>query len=274
MKIYANTGVFDKLFRENNIVVTSNPADSDILVLGAKKVNFLEFIKLKCVYRFGVGVDNIDFGLLKKKNIPLYFPSESTKRILYDATANFTVCGILNMLYQGAFGNAQDWKKAERDYLGNKTALVIGTGNIGKRVVDKLRVFMNVVTYDIVSNKPDELESLVRKADIITVHIPLNENTRNFFDSAKLAWVKDDALILNTARGELFDESALFDKLRSSNCRAFFDVFWQEPYDGKLKSLGSAKFFMTPHSASNTKEFVREGFRDILRITKELQCKN
>ena len=67
-------------------------------------------------------------------------------------------------------------------------------------------------------------------------------------------------------------ENALYEKLYTTDCRAFFDVFWEEPYNGRLKTLGSEKFFMSPHSASNTKEFIREGVKDILNIINGLEC--
>lgn len=270
LKIYFNTHTFDELIRKYKLPVTVNPKEAVLLVLGAKKVNFSEFNNLKGVYRFGIGTENIDFEFLKQRSIRIYFPGEETKKILYDSTANFTVYAILNILYREAFGDTETWKKNERNYIGYKTALVIGTGNIGRRVAEKLKVFMKVKTYDICSNMPEDLEPLVRSVDVITIHIPLNSDTEHFFDERKLSWVKDDAIIVNTARGCLFDENALYNKLQTSNCYAFFDVFWQEPYKGKLKTLGDKRFLMTPHTASNTKEFIMAAFKEILKIWEEL----
>lgn len=270
MKIYFNTHTFDELIEEHKVPITYNPDEAVLLVLGGGRVNFQAFGRLKAVYRFGIGADNIDFEFLEQRSIPIYFPKEDTKHVLYDATANLTVYGILNILYKDAFGDVDLWIKKKRDYIGHRTALVIGTGNIGHRVAKKLNVFMKVTTYDIHTNSPEQLESLVRTADVITIHIPLNSETKNFFDEKKLSWVKNGALIINTARGDLFDENALYKKLQMSDCRAFFDVFWHEPYHGKLKDLGPDRFFMTPHTASNTKEFVSAGFREILNIWDDL----
>lgn len=271
MKVYFNTNTFDKLVKEAGIEVTAKPEEAALLVLGAKKVDYSRFAQLKAVYRFGIGTENVDFDFLKKMSIPVYFPGEKAKCILYDSTANFTVYGIMSMLFAGAFGDAEKWVKTQRDYIGNRTALVVGLGNIGRRVAAKLGPFMNVTTYDILQNRPGDLEPLMRRADLLTVHIPLNDHTRNYFDSEKLSWVKDDAIIVNTARGALFDEDALYKKLSQTACCAFFDVFWEEPYNGKLKKLGKEKFFMTPHSASNTKDFINESFREIITIAEELK---
>lgn len=271
MKIYFNTKVFEESIKDYNLEITVIPREAFLLVLGAKKVNFKDFDNLKAVYRFGVGSDNIDFDFLKKKLIPIYFPSEKAKSILYDSVANFTVYGIFTLLFRHAFGDIDTWKKNQRDYIGKKRALVIGVGNIGQRVAAKLKQFVEVDTYDVLYNKISELKSFLKEADIITIHIPLTEETKNFFNAEKLSWVKDDAIIVNTARGMLFEEDALYEKLRSTNCRAFFDVFWNEPYTGKLKELGNDKFFMTPHTASNSKEFIQAAFNDIRNIIKDLK---
>lgn len=271
MEIFFNTRTFDEFIRKSNLPITDNPEKAVFLVMGAKKVDFNKFNSIKAVYRFGVGTDNIDFKFLKQKAISVYFPTDKTKKILYDATANFTVYGILKILCKNIFGDVDRWEKKKRDYIGNKTALVIGCGNIGSRVAFKLKAFMKIFTHDICINKEEELEPLIKIADVITIHIPLDSNNLNYFNEEKLSWVKDNTLLVNTARGHLFDEEALYGKLKHTNCHAFFDVFWQEPYSGKLKSLGKDKFFMTPHSASNTIEFVSSGFKDITSIWNRLK---
>lgn len=268
--LYLNTNTFDSFVKAHNLTVTTDPAQADFLILGAKKVDYKQFAKIKAVYRFGVGAENVDQDYLKQKGVKVFFPSRKAQHVLFESTANFTVFGILTLMLPNAFGDANAWKKVQRPYLGNKTALVIGTGNIGARVAKKLAAFVNVTTFDVLTNKASELDDLISGADIITCHMPLTPQTKNFFDTKRLGLVKDGALLVNTARGDLFDEQALYEKLTHSTCHAFFDVFWQEPYHGRLKELGPKKFFMTPHSASNTAEFVQEGFNDILNILKEL----
>jgi phosphoglycerate dehydrogenase-like enzyme len=145
----------------------------------------------------------------------------------------------------------------------------VGCGNIGSRVCKKLTPFLSVKKYDLKYNSPSELKDLVKESDIISVHIPLNEQTRGFFGSERLLWFKDDAIIINTSRGAIFDEDALYNRLMSSDINAAFDVFWKEPYNGKLKNLGKSKFFMTPHTSSQTLEYIKSGFEDILTIAKK-----
>ena len=273
IKTFFNTKAFDSLIAAHALAVTSDPAEADIAVLGAKPIDLPTFTQLKALYRFGVGAENIDFDAMKLRGIPVHFPSDRAKDILFDGTANFTVHGILSMLYHGAFGDIEAWTKDQHAHLAHQRAVVIGTGNVGGRVAKKLAVFMPVETFDILTNKPEELPMLIRAADVITVHMPLTDETKNFFDTEKLSWMKESALIVNTARGGLFNEEALYEKLTHSDCRAFFDVFWQEPYNGKLKSLGKEKFFMTPHSASNTKAFIEAGFQDILELVRAVEAR-
>lgn len=272
-KVFFHTKTFDRFLKEQfpSLEITGAAQDAELLVLGSKGIDFSKCPKLKAVYRFGIGTDNIDFGYLKQNNLPVHFPDDQVKNILFEATANFTVYGILNLFYQDAFGDVDSWKKHERDFIGHKKALVIGIGNIGGRVANKLKAFMTVNTFDITQNSLSDLQPLLQDADIISIHIPLTHETKNFFDQEKLSLVNNTAILANTARGALFNEDALYEKLTTSNCRAYFDVFWEEPYSGKLKELGSKKFLMTPHSASNTKEFLEAGFQQILNIAGDLQ---
>ena len=266
MKIYFNTKAFDCLPGKADLDVTDNIFDAEMLVLGAKAEKYDELKKLKAIYRFGVGRENIPDELLSKGVPKVYFPGEDTKNVLFESTANFTVYLILRMYYGAREGKVDTWEKFTRDSISNKTLLVAGLGNIGGRVAAKMKPLMNVTSYDILKNKPEQLRPLMESADIITAHMPSNEQTKNFFDEARLSWLKDDAILINTARGNIFSEDALYKKLSSSNVRAAFDVFWKEPYAGKLKEFYPEKFYMTPHVASQTMEYVKAGFADILNI--------
>ena len=115
---------------------------------------------------------------------------------------------------------------------------------------------MNITTYDIIQNKEQELEPLISSADHITLHIPKDKMNNAFFDEKKLSWIKAGATIINTSRGSIVDEDALFAEISSGRLRAAFDVFWQEPYIGKLKKFHPDKFYMSPHIAGYTDSFL------------------
>ncbi len=271
MKVYFNTKAFNCLEEKRKLNITEDISEAELLVLGAKPVDFSKASKVKAVYRFGVGRENIPDELLKKGVPSVFFPSEKAKEILYESTANFTVFLIFQMYYLPAIGEIDEWIKKTRSFFKKKNLLVIGLGNIGQRVVKKMELFMNIKTYDIEKDKPEKLKSLIASADIIALHIPLSKENKGFINAEKLSWMKNDAILINTSRGAIVDEDALYQRIRNSNLRASFDVYWQEPYKGKLRSLGPAKFFMTPHTASQTIEFVEEGFQDILEIIKKYE---
>lgn len=266
MKAYFNTKTFEHHY--NELDVTQNAAQAELLVMGAKTVVIEEFTNLQAIYRFGVGIENVPFDYAREKKIPIFFPSESTKDILYESTANFATYLILHMHYDPCLGDTAKWEKRARDYIGHKKLLVVGVGNIGKKVSRKTSPFMHVMEFDVRTNPVSELRDLMGAADFISLHIPLTPENRDFIDDEKLSWMKDDVVLINTSRGPLVNESSLYDRLMNSGMRAAFDVFWIEPYQGKLAALPPKKFFMTPHSASQTKEFVENSFLEILDIAK------
>lgn len=269
MKIFFNTKAFEHHY--NEISVTDKMSEAELLVMGAKKVPIEEFTSLKAVYRFGVGADNLPSKYLKQKGIPVYFPSEQTKKLLYDSTANFTAWLIFYMHFNKTLGSIPDWKKYTRSYMGDKTLLVIGVGKIGSRVINKMKQFMRVFSFDKAYDSLGKLKPLVQEADYVSLHIPVVPENINFIDREKLSWMKDDVVLINTARGPLVDEDALYNRLVTTAMRAAFDVFWVEPYKGKLSTLSREKFFMTPHSSSQTRDFIEAGFSEIIKIVSEVR---
>jgi phosphoglycerate dehydrogenase-like enzyme len=89
-------------------------------------------------------------------------------------------------------------------------------------------------------------------------------------NSEKLAWMKPGALLVNTARGPVVDEDALYNALNSRKIRAAFDVFWQEPYHGKLMEFAPERFMVTPHVASTCREFLEGCAKDFLAFQGDL----
>ena len=268
IKIYLNTRAFEHHYSE--IDITHEMSEAELLVMGAKKVQIERFTNLKAVYRFGVGADNVPLDYLNKKGIPVYFPSEDMRNILYDSTANFTVYLIMHMNYCGFMGKVNEWEKHARNYIANKKLLVIGAGNIGKRVAEKMGAFMTVMTFDTRENVEGDSKRLIGSADYISLHIPMNPKNKDFVDKEKLLWMKEDVVLINTARGQLVNEEALYNRLTTTNMRAAFDVFWTEPYRRKLAELPREKFFMTPHTSNQTTDFIEGVFSEILKIAKEI----
>jgi len=219
--------------------------------------------KLKVISRYGVGMDNVDLNTANQKGI-LVFNTPETPSI---AVAELTITLILNLLKKT---NKHDqkvkqnqWKPEIGNLLSEKTIGIIGLGRIGKKLVQMLKGFnVKIIAYDI---KPDgefiqnnniettTLNTLLQKSDIITLHLPITEETKNILGEKQLQMIKPHAIIINTARGGLIDENTLYNMLKNKKIAgAAMDAFEQEPYTGKLKELDNV--ILTPHIGTFTVE--------------------
>jgi phosphoglycerate dehydrogenase-like enzyme len=120
-------------------------------------------------------------------------------------------------------------------------------------------------------DSPELLKSRIAAADCISIHVPLLDQTRSFFNAEKISWMKPGAALVNTSRGPVVDEGALGAALGEGRIRAAFDVFWKEPYEGTLRGLPANQFLMTPHIASTCNEFLSGCARDFVEFCDELK---
>ena len=254
MKIWKNTSTLDGY--DDELIFTKDKDQADIALLGSKPIKIDEFGSLKGIFRAGIGRDNVPEKKAAKRGILVRYPSPETIDIIFNETAVFN-CSLIFRMFYSDLGTIEPWSKNDRIQLKDKSLLVIGTGNIGRRVVDYMRPFIHVMTFDILENDISELPLLIRQADCITLHIPKNNSNEAFINKDELAMMKDDAVLINTARGAIVSEDALYSEISSGRLRAAFDVFWEEPYYGKLKELDSNRFFMTPHVASTCRGFLK-----------------
>ena len=253
MTYWKNTATLDKLVPD--LLNTVDAAEAEIAVIGSKPIDLSAMPKLKGIFKCGVGTDNVPFEEAKERGVEICMPSEQTKRYIFEETANFAVYLVFRMLFND-IGKVDGWVKQSRGFLGNKKVLVIGQGNIGAHVTRKLAPSVDVLTFDVLQNSMDELQGLIAQADVISLHIPLMDATTGFIDAEKLSWIKDGAALVNTARGPVVDEDALYAEIKSGRLRAAFDVFWKEPYEGKLKQFHPERFLMSPHVSSNCENFL------------------
>jgi len=264
MKIWKNTSTLDGY--DEGLIFTVDKNLAEIALLGSKPIDLIDFPNLKGIFRAGVGKDNVPEKEAIERGILTKYPSRETINIIFDETAVFTCSLIFRMLYDNV-GTIEPWFKYDRPALSTKTLLVIGSGNIGNRVAEYMKTFMKIVTFDIVKNELSELRGLIKQADCITLHIPKTDENEGFMNKEKLAMMKDNSVLVNTARGAIVDENALYTELRVGRLKAAFDVFWQEPYDGKLKQFHPDRFFMSPHVASTCNGFLkgcRKGIDDLI----------
>ncbi|MBN1647411.1 MAG: hydroxyacid dehydrogenase [Spirochaetales bacterium] len=267
IKIWTNTKTLDGYL--DGYTFTELKEEANIALIGGKTIDLSEFPNLRVVFRAGISKDNLPFEQAEKQNVRIYTPSDDVAEYIYDETANFTVYLILRMLYQNT-GTLDPWEKYGRTALQNKKLLLIGLGKIGQKVQTKMQSMMNVITFDVLKNSSEELADMISSADCISIHIPNTPDNKGFINTEKLALMKDNAILVNTARGPIVDENALYKELKNNRIKAAFDVYWKEPYAGKLKEFYPDLFFMTPHIASTCNEFLSGAAENLKAIIKEL----
>ena len=248
-----------------NLKYTTNKSESELLIVGGKKINLEEFPNLKGIFKTGVGVDNIPFEEAKKRGVTIELPSKETREIIYNETSSFASHFILNHVYKDK-GDFDTWQKNTRKAFEKYNVLVLGSGNIGSRVVKKLSLFCNVNVFDIALDNHHSLDKMLSDADIISIHLPLSKSTRDLFNSKKLSILKDGALIVNTSRAHIINEKHLYNELVKKRIYAAIDVFWDEPYDGILNNIKTEHLIKTPHIASTCSDFLIGMSNDLLNF--------
>jgi D-3-phosphoglycerate dehydrogenase len=220
---------------------------------------------LKVIGRAGVGVDNVDVDAATRRGIVVANAPESNIVSAAEHTVGLLVALARNIpqahaaLVEGRWERSK-WGGVE---LAEKTLGVLGFGRIGQQVARRaVGLQMRVVAYDpFVSAErfkelgveSDTFEGVLERADFVTVHLPLNAETRGSIGTEAIARMKDGVRLVNAARGEHVDEAALIVGLESGKVAgAAIDVFAQEPYSGPL--LKAPNIIVTPHLAASTDE--------------------
>ncbi len=268
MKALKNTPTLDGYIED--LVTFAPPAEAEIAIIGGKAIDLSTMPKLRGILKCGIGRDNLPEAEAARRGVDLRTASATTSAVIFEETANFACKLIFDMAFAEA-GHLETWQKAQRRAFNEQRLLVLGHGNIGRRVANKMGVFIRVDTYDPAENRPETLAPLMRAADFVTLHMPLLPTTKGFIDAEKLAWMKNGSALINTARGPIVDEAALLAEIESGRLRAAFDVFWQEPYYGPLRVFHPQRFLMTPHVSSTCTAFL-EGLRgDLQALIRDLQ---
>jgi D-3-phosphoglycerate dehydrogenase len=222
--------------------------------------------RLKVIGRAGVGVDNVDVEAATRRGIVVANAPESTVTSAAEHTIGLLVALARNIPQAHAALKQGRWERSAWGgiELEGKTLGVLGFGRIGQQVARRaLGLGMRVTAYDPVVGKErfrelgveraESADDVLAAAEFLTLHLPLTPETRGFLDRDAIAKLPDGARVVNAARGELVDEDALADALRSGElAAAAIDVFSEEPYSGPLLELDNV--VVTPHLAASTEE--------------------
>ena len=239
--------------------------------------------KLKIISRHGVGYDNIDLNSSKKNNITIAITASANAV----AVAEHVMFMLLNIskrknMYDETVksGNFSDRNKLPKTIeLWKKNILIAGFGRIGQCLIKRCKGFeMNIFVYDpfvskdVIENlggkKVDNLEDSLKDMDVISIHVPLNDKTKNLINYDLLKIMKKNCIIINAARGGVINEIDL-DKALNENLifGAGLDVFESEPPNKNNPLLKNDKVFLSPHTAAFTEEcMIRMGKETIQNI--------
>lgn len=274
--------ILNKVLEDNGLSVSYEPtidpaqilekiSDFNIVIVRSRTTITKEMIdkadKCKIIARVGVGLDNIDQEAAKAKNIRVINAIEGAM----NAVAELVLGLMLSLARQTVRGdrgvrNGQ-WLKKELKgtELRGKYLGIVGVGNIGKRLGRLAKALnMNIIGYDVIPIDEEfskevglmkaDLDTLLQSSDYVSIHVPLLDSTYHMIDAQKISTMKKTAKIINTSRGGVIDEDALYDALKSGNLGgAALDVFEKEPATGhKLAELENV--ILTPHIGAQTKE--------------------
>lgn len=243
----------------------------DVLVVRSRTTVSKEVIEkgnsLKVIARVGVGLDNIDTNYAKSKNMEVINAQEAA----INAVSELVIGSMISLARLIPFAHSElskgNWIKKSLigTELSGKYLGIVGVGNIGRNVGRIARALrMNIIGYDIYPISREyinevgminaDLNTLVESSDFITIHVPLSSDTYHLFDGNLLSRMKKSSYLINTSRGGIVDETALYDLLKDQKIAgAGLDVFEVEPPVDK-KFLEMPNVLCTPHIGAQTKE--------------------
>lgn len=259
--------------------------DADYLLAGGRlkisRAVLAKGEKLQMIQRSGVGLDALDLDAIKEKNLPLYV----NQGVNAESVAEHTLLLMLACLRKLPTINQNTkkgvWKKQEQGVqtaeLRGKMVGIIGMGNIAKTLVGLLKPFQVKILYYDLAQMPVEYETnnnmcfvgideLLRKSDIVTIHCALTPETRSLINTDTLAIMKEGAILINTARGEIVDPGAIASALKDKKLSyAALDAHVNEPIPKEYPLKEIDNVILTPHIAGVTIDSFRAMMHDAFR---------
>lgn len=239
------------------LIVGVDPVTGNVL-RGAKK--------LKAISKYGAGLDNIDLKTAKELGIAVDKAAGANAESVAELAVGMFFLLARNIPAAVKSVKSGGWERIRGAELRGKTAGIIGLGNIGREVARMAAgLGMKITAYDPYINAGDEFikkysikfagrDEVIREADFLTLHVPYVEETKHMINGNTLSMMKEGAYLVNVSRGELTDEDALYEALKSGRLAgAAQDVFSKEP-PGKHPLLELDNFILTPHIGAYTRE--------------------
>lgn len=227
---------------------------------------FAALPELKVIGKYGVGLDMIDLDAMARHGKKLGWTGGVNRRSVAELVIAFAIACLRHLPHVNSGVRAGQWQQMTGRQLTGRRVGIIGCGHVGKDLTPLLRAFdCEVLVYDVRNFpefyvrwgiRPMGLEELLREADLVTLHVPLDATTVNMLSAERLRLMRPGAVLINAARGGLVDEVELKAMLKDGRlAAAAFDVFSTEPpQDEEL--LGLPNFLATPHIGGSSEEAI------------------
>jgi len=246
------------------------------------------FGRLKVISRYGSGYDNVNLAAARECGVAVCYAPGANAQAVADLTFGLMLCVARRLPALDSQTKAGGWPRSIGLELYGKTIGIVGLGAVGKGVADRAKGFsMKVLAYDPAfdgdyaqTNGIDyaPFDEIVRTSDYISLHLPLNPETRHMINRDVLHRIKPGAILINTARGGLIDESAAYEALASGRLGGMgLDVYEEEP-PMSSPLFGLDNVVLTPHTASHTHDAVENlaamAVDNLIRVLSGQPCKN
>ena len=243
--------------------------NADAALIGRDPIN-TELIrslpKLRMISKYGVGLDNLDPEAWSRARIELRVTSGTNRRSVAELALGFMIGLCHNMSSGSEELKSGSWRREGGQELTGKSIGIIGCGNVGQELVRLLQPFQCKIWVRDIADRSGfcrefgavetGFDEIIEEADIITLHVPLTENTENLIDKSVLAKMKPSAFLVNTSRGRVVHQGDLHQALVSGEIAgAGLDVFWEEP-PVETEFLQLPNLMVTPHIGGNSREAV------------------
>jgi D-3-phosphoglycerate dehydrogenase len=225
--------------------------------------------KLKVIAKHGVGTDNVDKAAAARLGIPVTAALGSNSQAVAEQTLALMFACARQIAWLDTRMRQGHWDKDNYTgiELSGATLGLIGAGAIGRRVADvALALGMQVVIHDPytapgslpAAARMVDLDTLLSESNVVSLHCPLTPDTRNLLDAPRLARLKNQTIVINTARAGLFDEAALLAELHARRLHAGIDCFQEEPLGNGSPWLVAPNTILTPHIGGTTTTAFRQ----------------
>lgn len=253
-----------KPLKENELAVMIENFDG--LIAGLDEITekvIMRAKKLKVISRYGTGVDNVDLAAAERAGIFVTNTPGANSVSVAELAIGLAIAALRSVVTASNKTKNGMWPRISGSALYGKCFGIIGLGNIGKEVALRLKPFnVKILAYDI-NKDPDfaeknnieyvSLKKLLGHSDIVSLHIPVFEETRNLINTDTLKRIKRGAVLINTSRGELVDEDALYESLVAGHLKAAaLDAFKSEPPEEGNKLMELDNVILTPHMGAAT----------------------